>query len=226
MSERTGTPFEVRPLAPEELRDAAWLHARELPHEFLTHFGPAFLARYYRAFVESPHAVALAVGDPVGRRLDGVLIATFDTRAHYACLVRRHGFALAWYVAARSLRHPRFARVLIQTRLRRYARGILRSFTSSSKKSPSSPDRLSERVGFLVYMAVDAERRGRGIGGALLATYEALAQEAGLERLDLVTNPDERGAGPFYAKAGWTPAGERVSGSGERYALYTRELRG
>lgn len=225
MSERTGTPFEVRPLAPEELRDAAWLHARELPHEFLTHFGPAFLARYYRAFVESPHAVALAVADPVGGHLDGVLIATFDTRAHYACLVRRHGFALAWHAAARSLRRPGLARDLIQTRMLRYVRGILRSFESSSKKSSSSSGDSSERVGFLVYVAVDAKRRGRGIGGALLAAYETLAREAGLERLDLVTALGERGAGPFYIKAGWTPAGERVSASGERYALYTRELR-
>ena len=225
MSDWTRTTFDVRPLAAGEAREAARLHGRELPHEFLTRLGESFLAGYYRAFVGSPHAVALAVSRSEG--LEGVLIATFDTRAHYAYLVRRHGAALAWRVAGQALRHPSLARDLLRTRLLRYARGILRSLARSPRPAneptvePTTEPR-AERVGFLTYVAVAAERRGCGVGGALLAAYEALACEAGLDRLELVTVPGERGAGVFYERLGWTPAGERVSRSGERYALYIR----
>jgi GNAT superfamily N-acetyltransferase len=86
------------------------------------------------------------------------------------------------------------------------------------------PEPSTEQVGFLTYVAVDVERRGRGIGGALLSAYEGLAREAGLDRLELVTVLGERGAGPFYDRMGWAYAGERVSRSGERYALYVRYL--
>ncbi len=227
MSDWTRTDFEVRQLAPEETREAASLHERELPHEFLTRFGAAFLARYYGAFAESPDAVALAAVDPRSGDLEGVLIATFDTRAHYSNLVRLHGSALARHVALQALRHPSLARDLIKTRLLRYARGILRSLNKGSKsteKQDASPEPPAERVGFLTYVAVSGEHRGRGIGGALLEAYERMAREAKLDRLELVTTPDERGAGPFYLRAGWTYAGERVSRSGERYALYIRVL--
>lgn len=231
MKKGTKSTAGVRPLTYEELREAAWLHTRELPHEFLTRFGPGFLARYYRAFVESPHATALAVSGGPGEatnRLDGVLLATFDTPAHYALLVRRHGLALAGHAALRALRSPAFALDLLRTRLLRYAHGIGRGLRRSSTR-PDGPedtrDVSPERVGFMTYVAVAADRRGRGIGGSLLAAYEERAREAGLERLDLVTFPDERGAGPFYSRMGWTYAEEIVSRSGERYALYTRPLR-
>ena len=229
----------MRPLTREELREAAWLHTRELPHglhtrelphEFLTRFGPGFLARYYRAFVESPHATALAVSaepDAVANRLDGVLLATFDTLAHYALLVRRHGLALAGHAALRALRSPGFARDLLRTRLLRYARGIGRGLSRHFARSAGSEERRdtsTERVGFMTYVAVAADRRGRGIGGSLLGAYEEQAREAGLERLDLVIFPDERGAGPFYSRIGWTFAEEIVCHGAAPSELYTRSL--
>ena len=225
MSDWTMTEFEVRQLAPEETREAASLHERELPHEFLTRFGTSFLARYYGAFAESPDAVALAAVDTRSGDLKGVLIATFDTRAHYSNLVRLHGATLARHAAFQALRHPSLARDLIKTRFLRYARGILRSLTRGSQRNENtSQDSPAERVGFLTYVAVDGEHRGRGIGGALLAAYERMAREAELDRMELVTTADDRGAGPFYLRVGWTYAGERVSRSGERYALYIRFL--
>lgn len=214
------TVNEVRPLAPDELREAARLHVRELPHEFLSRFGPGFIARYYRAFVESPHATALAVVDPEAG-LGGVLLGTFDTGAHYAFLVRRHGVALAGHAALSALRDPDLARDLLKTRLRRYLRGISRSVGFEEE-----PETAPERVGFMAYIAVAGDRRSEGMGGALIRAYEELARRRGLDRLELVTLPDGRGAGSFYVRAGWTHGGERTSRSGERYALYSRLLRG
>jgi ribosomal protein S18 acetylase RimI-like enzyme len=220
MAEGRQTAVLVRPLAGREAKGAARLHVRELPHEFLTRLGTGFLTGYYRAFVESPHATALAATDPKSGDLLGVLIGAFDTRAHYAYLVRRYGLALAVRVALRVLRDPGLARDLLRTRAARYARGVLRSLRYGRREPGPAP----EKVGFLTYVAVDRERRGRGIGGSLVSAYEKLAREAGLDRLELVTLPDERGAGSFYDKLGWKYEGERVSRSGERYAFYSRAL--
>lgn len=220
MKRGTYTAYETRPLAPGESREAARLHVRELPHEFLTRFGTGFIGRYYRAFAESPHATALSVTDPDTERLGGVLLGTFDTGAHYSFLVRRHGLALAGHAALQALGHPALARDLLKTRLWRYLRGILRSVGFEQE-----PGTAPERVGFMAYIAVAGDRRSRGMGGALIRAYEDLARRRGLDRLELVTLPDERGAGPFYSRAGWTHEGERTSRSGERYALYARALR-
>ena len=219
--------MEVRPLEVSDLRTAGLLHEKELPHEFLTRFGPRFLSRYYRAFVESPYATALGAWSPDGGqdKLQGVLIGTFDTGAHYAYLVRHHGRALAVHTLLQSFRRPKLAFDVLRTRLVRYARGILRSLKYA--KSPEKKDPLAseqERVGFVAYVAVRGESRGAGVGGALFKVYEELAREAGLDRLDLVTLPDERGAGPFFSSLGWKYEGERVSRSGEKYAFYTFAL--
>lgn len=216
---------EVRPMVPDETADAALLHARELPHEFLTRFGSGFLSRYYRAFVESPYAVALVASASDSRGMNGVLIGTFDTEAHYSYLVRRHGPGLALSALLRASRYPRLAGNLIRTRLVRYLRGILRSLgyaAGAGAKTESARDR--DRVGFVTYVAVNRERRGNGIGGRLFEAYEELAREAGLQRLVLVTLPDERGAAPFFASMGWRREGEITSRSGERYAFFTRDL--
>ena len=177
-------------MAPDETAEAALLHARELPHEFLTRFGPGFLSRYYRAFVESPYAVALVASANDTGRMDGVLIGTFDTGAHYSYLVRRHGPGLALSTLRQVSRDPRLAGKLIRTRLVRYLRGILRSLgyaVGAGAKTESSQGR--DRVGFVAYVAVDRERRGNGIGGRLFETFEELAREAGLQRLELGCTP-------------------------------------
>lgn len=228
-------------MAPGETSEAALLHESELPHEFLTRFGAGFLSCYYQAFIQSPHAVALVAsstgkGDPESvdgakedaKTLDGVLIGTFDTRAHYSYLVRRHGTRLALSALRQAGKSPRLAVELVRTRLLRYLRGIFRSlgYAAGTKPKKEEASRDDGRVGFLAYVAVDESRLGHGIGGRLFEAYEELASEAGLRRLELVTLPDERGAAPFFERMGWEREGEIMSRSGERYAFFTRHLDG
>ena len=214
------TAVEVRPLARVELRQAATLQGRELPREFLSRLGPRFLACYYEAFVDSPYAAALAVADPETGELDGVFIATFDTRAHYSYLVRHQGLALAGHAVLQALWRPALAQEFLRTRLVRYARGLIRSLVYKSKVS----HRETEKVGFPTYIVVRGDRHGRGTGVALFRAYEKMARRFGLDRLELVTRPGAAGAGPFFAKLGYDHAGERVSRSGERYAFYTKSF--
>ena len=201
----------------------AALHLRELPGDFITRFGESFLRSYHLAFAQSPHAVVTIADDHTTGRVVGALFGTLDTRAHYDFLVRRHGPELALRIAARSVRDPGLARDLLRSRAKRYVRGVARSLFSG-KRAGASEGGAMERVGLLAHVMVDSDYRQRGIGATLVSAYEKRARAAGLERLELVTFPDERGAGPFYERLGWKYGGERISRSGEHFALYYRLL--
>lgn len=201
----------------------AALHARELPGDFITRFGEGFLRSYHLAFAQSPHAVVAVADDRTTGRVVGALFGTLDTRSHYGFLVRRHGPELALRIAARSVCDPGLARDFLRSRAKRYVRGVARSLFSG-KRTGAPDDGLVERVGLLAHVMVDGDYRRWGIGAALVAAYEMRARAAGLDRLELVTFPDGRGAAPFYGRIGWKYGGERVSRSGERFALYYRRL--
>lgn len=214
-------PPSIRTMSPPDIPAAVRLHERELTDDFMSRFGSRFLAELYRAFVRSPHAVALVSVDLRTGGVTGALLATLNTLANNSFVVRSHGPALAFHGLGRALSHPALARDVLRTRGRRYARGVARSVFAGRRAA--KPQREgAERVGVVNYVMVDGGRRGGGIGASLVAAYEELAWSADLERLELVTYPGGRGAGRFYRRIGWRYAGERISASGERFALYTR----
>lgn len=219
--ERAFRSLSIRPPVSFELTAARALHEKGFPEEFLTRLGGRFLARYYRAFAESPHAVALvAVEDPTARVV-GVLLGTLDTGAHYGYLTRRHGPWLAIHALARAARDRRLAGELLRTRLARYARGVVRSILPGGSSDDPGP---REKVGVLTQVTVDPDWRGLGVGAALLKAYEVRAQQAELDWLQLATRPGEDGAGPFYERLGWRHEGERTSRSGERFSIYSKTV--
>jgi GNAT superfamily N-acetyltransferase len=65
--------------------------------------------------------------------------------------------------------------------------------------SPSSPE---GREGYIIHAFVEAERRGSGLGAAMLAAAEAAARERGFSRIRL--HSSDR-AVPFYLREGYTP---------------------
>lgn len=209
-------------LAPPDAPATAAVHARGLPHDFVTRFGERFLAAYHLAFADSPHGAAIVADDRETGRAVGVLLGTLDTPAHYGFLVRQHGIGLALRATARAVRDPRLGRDLAKNRAGRYARGIVRSAFLRRKNNPGKE--ALDRIGFLTHLVVAEEYRGSGVGSLLVAAYELRARAAGLRRLELATLPDDRGAGPFYEKVGWARDGERTSKSGERFAVYSRLL--
>jgi GNAT superfamily N-acetyltransferase len=66
---------------------------------------------------------------------------------------------------------------------------------------PNQPHR-----GEIAKMMTRLDRRGRGLARALMVEAERIAVERGRTLLTLDT-ADEEGAGPFYEKLGFTPAG-------------------
>ena len=75
--------------------------------------------------------------------------------------------------------------------------------------------------GHIGRMAVQADWRGKGVGGALLDYLVELAREAGHERV--VLNAQVQ-AMPFYARRGFTPCGDAFDEAGIAHRAMERML--
>ncbi|MCI4664785.1 MAG: GNAT family N-acetyltransferase [Neomegalonema sp.] len=64
------------------------------------------------------------------------------------------------------------------------------------------PGRDLRRGWFLKLLYVSAPRRGKGVGSALIRHVRHAAEEAGAERLELHTHPDNEGARRLYQRLG------------------------
>ena len=73
------------------------------------------------------------------------------------------------------------------------------------------PDRPDGRWGYVGNVVVREDVRGRGIGSALLGALTAAADERGYVRLVLSPSP---AALAFFARAGFTPAGDAAGEHG------------
>jgi ribosomal-protein-alanine N-acetyltransferase len=67
----------------------------------------------------------------------------------------------------------------------------------------------TEGEGHLLALAVDAQRRGQGIGRALLADVRERMRSQGAHALRLDVRWDDSAARRFYARAGFEPQGLR-----------------
>jgi diaminopimelate decarboxylase len=72
-------------------------------------------------------------------------------------------------------------------------------------------------------VSVAADRRGRGIGAALMARAFRWAREFGVEKITLSVYPDNRAAAALYARFGFVVEG-RLSGQSKKAAGYTDEV--
>jgi GNAT superfamily N-acetyltransferase len=63
-----------------------------------------------------------------------------------------------------------------------------------------------------ILMAVDPDRRGRGIGRALMEALIILAEEAGESSLCLSVSDENPGAVRLYERVGFVPVGDRRTG--------------
>ncbi|MHB1712915.1 MAG: GNAT family N-acetyltransferase, partial [Acidimicrobiales bacterium] len=183
-------------------------------------FGPAFMRSYYRAWAEVPGAIALAAIDEQGE-LVGVLLGATDPAAHMRLMVRRHGLRLGTRMMGFAAVHPALARDLVVTRGRRYLRGVVRLLSARLRPpSESSSAALSGTVvGEVTHVLVRPDCQGSGIGRALVTAAVALAQDAKLDELVLVTPPD-LAARDFYERLGWLADGEMTSRSNEPFLRY------
>lgn len=67
----------------------------------------------------------------------------------------------------------------------------------------------NERVGRIVVLVVDEEKRGRGVGAELVAAAETYFREQGIRRMRLTTRTERADAHRFYERLGFGRTGLR-----------------
>jgi len=240
----------IRPFQDGDWKVVTKLHQDQLSDEFITKFGRRFLRYYYRAFADSPYAVALIAIEPTRNQVVGSLMGTLDSAKHYRYMIQSYGLKFALHILLQSILRPTLAWKLVVTRGRRYIKGIMR-YAFSRKNPPHQSEVAGEAgdkggaevsnvangaasdagvayveiVADLTHLVVDESVRSGGIGSSLVRAFEEQARLFGVTRIDLVTlPPSEHGAGPFYEKLGWATVGLSTSASGERFVLYRKSL--
>lgn len=208
-------------LAAAELPFAAELHRRALPEGFFATLGQRFLRSYLRAFLDSPHAVALAARE--GRRPLGVLVGALDNERHQRWVMRRRGAQLAIVAVLALLRRPHLARRFLLTRWRRYLSGIARRLRPRSVRGEDGGE-ATLGVAVLSHISVVPEARGRGVGRSLERAFVGLARDAGARQARLGTLAGGAGAGPFYEAAGWRLTGEVSNPDEKPVSLYALDI--
>ena len=195
---------------------AARLHASELPHGFFPRLGRLFLAEYYRAFADSPHAVALAADD--GKRLRGFLVGVLDGQ-HHRWLLRSRGVRLAAVAALSLAVRPWLVKPLVAGRLGRYARAVRKALRRApgEASSPAAPARA-----VLAHVAVDDSLRGLGVGTRLAEHFLRAAREAGVETARTTTMDGPGGAAGFYVSSGWHVETRATDWDGNPIVVLTR----
>jgi GNAT superfamily N-acetyltransferase len=199
--------------------------------EFLARAGPRFLRSYHRAWIDSPHKLALAVVDDRGAVV-GVLLGSIRPAEHYRAMVRRHGLILVTWLVLRAASHPGFARELLTTRVPRYVRGLFRVLLGQSGRTHDGEEKNDEgsvvhevhgpnekALGEVAHVMITPDLQAHGLGRLLLEEARREAEAAGIRGLELVTPPD-LDARTFYEHLGWQAAGEVTSRSGEVFLRY------
>jgi GNAT superfamily N-acetyltransferase len=212
----------VQPLSHDDVAYAATLHAAALQHGFFGRLGPGFLVPYYGSFVSSPHAVAM-LATKAGSRA-GVLVGTVGNAAHYAWVLRHHGVRLAWHGLVALLARPSELAFFLRTRVFRYLRGLVRLSLGSRRPGRPRPGAAGGRTAVLTHVAVDARRRGGGVGAALVEAFTGAAVAAGCDEACLVTLAGPDGAGEFYKCLGWQHLMDRRDVDGRGISVFGRSL--
>lgn len=205
----------IRRMTVRDTAAAARLHASELPHGFFPRLGRLFLAEYYRAFVSSPYAVALAADD--GQHLRGFLVGVVDSQ-HYRWALRNRGRRLAAAAVLSLAMRPWLLKPLLAGRLRRYTRALIKF--GRRRPTPGASPAATHARAVLAHVAVDESLRGLRIGTRLAEEFLSAAREAGLDSARTTTL--EGGAVEFYRRNGWHVETRATDWDGNGIVVLTR----
>jgi glycosyltransferase involved in cell wall biosynthesis/ribosomal protein S18 acetylase RimI-like enzyme len=197
----------VRPATTADAAAMARLHADGMPDAFLPTLGPRFLARLYRAVATDPEAVAL-----VAEGVDGVVgfaAGVASVGGFYRRFARGHGPAAA-LAAAPHLVRPSVARRFLET---------VRYPSNGSPGNGRLPDAE------LLSIAVAPGHRAGGTGRALADGVLAGLAGRGVDDIKVVVGAANKGANRFYAKVGFTEAGQLTVHPGTPSNVWIRSCR-
>lgn len=194
----------VREAVTADVHAMAGLHIEHLPVGLFPRLGHRFVACWHRAYLDSPHAVALVVDGPGpdgGRRIAGFLVGALDRHAFRQELLTRYRTRLVLRgIGALALR-PRVLADFLRTRLRPY----LCRLRTPRPTPPVPPGAVgAAQVAELTAVAVAPAVRRSGSGRRLVDEFVDRCAEADVRRIELVTDVGTAGSVDFYRRTGWT----------------------
>lgn len=194
-------------------------HQEHFPDNALSRLGEGFLRRYYRTFLDGPHAAASVV--LVEGQASGYAAGILDTAEHRRLIRRYHGRELAVSAAGAALLHPVRSAPLIHHRARlEVTRRLARKPSTARQEGPPV-----EPVAVLSHLAVISQARSQGFGASLVQDFVASCVAANAVVACVATTTGEEGAGPLYRRLGWTMQRERETFDGRGIAIYSINLR-
>lgn len=177
-------PLAVTAADPRHASALAALHRGALPGDFLPSLGGDFLERvYYPATFRSKHGetlIAIEAGMPVG-----FVTIAHDSSAFTRDVVTSQWPRLAYYAARAALRQPSH---------------LLQSFQVAQAGLLGRPDPLP---GEIVFIAVEARHRNRGVGKALVAAALGYLMSHGVPQCRTKILAENASVIAIYQGIGW-----------------------
>lgn len=191
-----------RPLAREDVREAARLHRVAFPGFFLSQLGEGFLREFYAAFL-GPGSVTVVARDDSGALL-GVVVGHVAPDGFFRRLLVRRWYAFAFQSLRLVVRQPRVVPRLF------------RALTYRGQV-PDQP-----RGALLSSICTSEEARGTGVGRELIDRWtRELAASGGTDAFLTTDATDNDAVNAFYVSAGWRPAGSFTTPEGRSMNTYT-----
>lgn len=191
--------ISVRRATPNDARHLAEIHTAAFPDYFLTRLGPAFLQRYYGAFLHEPHTVVIGT---VGDRPSGFVAGTTDLVRFRRDLYRPNLMRFPAIVAKRVLTDP-----VVRRHVRERLHHVRLAVASLVRRSDGAdPDPSSMTTSSLFSICVDPAAQGSGLADAVMTAYLEAERDHGARRVILSVFDDNARAIRFYERSGWTAA--------------------
>lgn len=199
-----GSPVTVRPATAAEAGDLARIHFEALPDDFLPSLGLDFLelVHYPATFTSAYGANLVAVTD--GRPVGFVTIA-HDAGLFSRDIMRRAVWQIARYALRAAARNPLHLRQSAEV-----------AWSALNGKADPVPGEI-----FLI--AVDRDRRGQGVGQALVRESLAYLARHGVGRCRTKTLAANAGVIGMYERLGWSIR-DRFSLIGREYVTIVSPL--
>lgn len=202
----------VRPANPADCMELARVHILAFPDYFLSHLGPRFLRRYYRAFIGAGHTAVVAES---GGTIVGFVVGTPDLASLRRALYRPNLLPFAGIVLGKCLT-DQIVRSNVVARLVHIPLALKALFSRSDPAAGSSGP-PGKSLSYLFSIAVEPEWAGSGVASQIMSAYVAIERARELDSIELSVFDDNPRALRFYEREGWVY--DRREGSSLVYRL-------
>ena len=201
---------EVYLATAREVPALAALHVASLPGSMISRLGRAAVERFYAFARMSPNEVVWSALDQ--NAVVGGCVLSDAPHDMLARFTRAAPFRFARELAAATLEDAELRR-RIASRFRDGLRGEQRADTSDGPHTPE-----------VTQIFTDGQRRGQGIGAALLRVCEDNLRGRGVQKYFVHTHRDDNDAGiRFYQREGFVTVGQSRS-FGEAFVVMQKVL--